>query len=31
VKGLGEWFVDSRLCKGEWLEGGMGKEWVNMC
>jgi len=28
-KGVGELCVDSRLCYGDWIEGGKGREWGN--
>ena len=28
-KGVGELCVDSRLCWGNWIEGGNGREWGN--
>ena len=29
--GSGGICVDSRLCYRDWIEGGMGREWGNMC
>jgi len=28
-KGLGELCVDSRMCEGDWMNGGKGREWRN--
>ena len=30
-KGMGELCVDSRLCYGDWIEGGKGREWGIVC
>jgi len=28
-KGVGELYVDSRMCEGDWMNGGKGREWGN--